>query len=194
MTDVEIGRLIYLTILGGALLSYLVLSHRRSLGTLARGAVLWGLIFVGVIAAYGLWDGVRDQVAGPSQTVAIDTGRVEVPRSADGHYYLRLEVNGAPVRFVVDTGATDIVLSRADAARVGIDLDALNFTGVARTANGTVRTARVRLDEVSLDGITDRNVTAWVNEGELDISLLGMSYLSRFDRIEIERNRLVLVR
>ena len=160
----------------------------------ARAAVLWGLIFVGVIAAYGLWDGVRDQVARPSQTVAIQAGRIEVPRAADGHYYLRLEVNGAPVRFVVDTGATDIVLSRADAARAGLDLDALRFTWIARTANGTVRTARVRLDEVSLDGIRDRGVTAWVNEGEMDVSLLGMSYLSRFDRIEIERNRLVLLR
>ena len=194
MTDVEIGRLIYLVLLGSALVTYMLLANRRSLGTLARAAVLWGLIFVGVVAAYGLWDGVRDQVMMPNQTVSIEGGRIEVPRSQDGHYYLRLDVNGTPVRFVVDTGATDIVLSRADAGRIGLDMDELRFTGVARTANGTVRTARVRLDDVSLDGIRDRGLTAWVNEGELDISLLGMSYLSRFDRIEIERNRLVLVR
>ena len=102
---------------------------------------------------------------------------MEVPRAFDGHYYLTLDLNGVPVDFVVDTGATDMVLTRADAARIGLDPDALAYTGVAGTANGQVRTARVRLDEVSLGGILDRNLPASVNEGVMDTSLLGMSYL-----------------
>lgn len=195
MTDYEIGRLIYLLLLGSVLAAYLVLANRSALGSMARAAVLWGLIFIGVVAAYGLWDGVREELRLPSQTVAsVTPGRIEVPRAPDGHYYLEVEVQGTPVRFMVDTGATDVVLSQADARRIGIDPDTLRFTGVARTANGTVRTARVRLAEVALGDIRDRDVRAWVNEGQLDISLLGMSYLDRFARIEIERGRLVLVR
>ena len=66
---------------------------------------------------------------------------MEVPRSADGHYYLTMEVNGAPIRFVVDTGATELVLSRADAERAGIDTGGLIYSGRAFTANGMVETA-----------------------------------------------------
>jgi len=193
MSEHDIGRLIYLGLLGSVLVVYLILANRNALGVMARGAVLWGLIFIGVVAAYGLWDGVRDDVM-PQQVLSVDEGRIEVPRSPDGHYYLTLDLNGTDVRFIVDTGATDMVLTQADAARVGIDPDSLRYTGIARTANGTVRTARVRLDEVRLGSILDRGVSAWVNEGALDTSLLGMAYLQRYDRIEIERNRLILTR
>jgi aspartyl protease family protein len=193
MTADDFGRLGYLALLGGVLLLYMLIANRDRLGQVLRHAMLWGLIFLGAIAAFGLWGDVRHQVA-PSQSVSISEGRVEVPRSGDGHYYLTLEIDGQRVRMVVDTGATDMVLSRADAQRVGLDTETLTFTGRAQTANGMVRTARVTLDEVSVGGIIDRNVTAWVNEGDMAISLLGMSYLQRFARIEIERDRLVLTR
>ena len=98
------------------------------------------------------------------------------------------------VDFVVDTGATDIVLTRADAARVGIDPATLRYDGRASTANGIVRSARVRLDSFRLGGVLDRDVTAVVNEGEMETSLLGMRYLQRFERLEIADNRLVLER
>ncbi len=193
MDEHTLQRLMHLVLLGAAILGYLLVANRDRLGTLLRQGMLWGLIFVGVIAAAGLWEDIR-QAARPRQAVIAAEGRIEVPRAPDGHYYLTLEIGGVPVRFVVDTGATDIVLSRADARRVGIDLDRLAFTGTARTANGLVRTARVRLDEVALGPFRDRRVAAWVNEGELDTSLLGMAYLQRFERIEIARDRLILTR
>ena len=136
---------------------------------------------------------MRDDVI-PRQSVSVGEGAIAVPRSRDGHYYLTLNLNGTDVRFIVDTGATDVVLTQADAARIGIDPDSLRFTGIARTANGTVRTAPVRLDVVRLEGFTDRGIGAFVNEGALDTSLLGMGYLERFDRIEIQRDRLILTR
>jgi aspartyl protease family protein len=95
---------------------------------------------------------------------------------------------------VVDTGATEMVLSQDDALRVGIDPDRLIYSGVAATANGTVRTARVRLNEVALGPITDRNVAVYVNEGPMQGSLLGMGYLQRYDRLEIADGRLILER
>ncbi|MFK7875296.1 MAG: TIGR02281 family clan AA aspartic protease [Paracoccaceae bacterium] len=156
-------------------------------------AAIWGLIFVGAIAAVGVWDDIRDDVM-PRQTAFVSQGRIEVPRHFDGHYYVTLDVNGAPVQFVVDTGATDIVLTKEDAARAGIDVANLQFFGRANTANGTVRTAGIRLDQVSIDGIVDRNLSASVNGGEMFGSLLGMTYLQRWDKIEISNGTLVLTR
>jgi aspartyl protease family protein len=117
-----------------------------------------------------------------------------VPRSPDGHYYLTLDVNDMPVRFVLDTGATSIVLTQADARRAGIDPGALAYTGRASTANGTVRTAAVRLETIALGPVVDRQVPAVVNEGEMQQSLLGMSYLQRWGSIEIAGGALTLTR
>ena len=103
-------------------------------------------------------------------------------------------MNGTPVRFVIDTGASDMVLSNADARAVGLDTDRLAYLGRAQTANGTVPIARVTLDSVALGDVTDRNVGASVNGGEMFGSLLGMSYLERFGRIEIANGRLILER
>ncbi|MEM1346891.1 MAG: TIGR02281 family clan AA aspartic protease, partial [Pseudomonadota bacterium] len=107
---------------------------------------------------------------------------------------LDVEMNGMPVTFVIDTGATAIVLTEQDAKRLGIDTDSLMYTGVAGTANGEVRTAPVRIESVVLGQMMDRNVPAVVNSGEMDTSLLGMSYLQKFSRIEIAGDRLVLER
>ncbi|PVA12030.1 TIGR02281 family clan AA aspartic protease [Pelagivirga sediminicola] len=193
MADFDTANLIYLVVLGCAVMMWFFAANRNSMGRTLQQAAVWGLIFIGVIAAVGLWDDIRRTVA-PMQSVSSSDGRIELPRAADGHYYLQASVNGAPVRFVVDTGASDIVLSRADAIAVGLHPDGLNFTGFANTANGVVRTAPVRLDSFDVDGLRDSGLRAVVNEGELDDSLLGMRYLQRFSTMQIADGKLVLER
>lgn len=193
MDSYDTGRLIYLVLLGCVVAGYFFVAHRESLGQMARQAMLWLLIFLGVIAGFGLWGDIRDDVM-PRQTVFSEDARIEVHRAFDGHYYLTLEVNDVGVPFVVDTGATDIVLTREDARRVGIDPDALTYTGVAGTANGTVRTARTTVERLALGPIVDRDVAVWVNQGEMDRSLLGMAYLQRFRNLQISDGTLVLER
>lgn len=193
MTGDDTGRLIYLILLGCVVGSYFFVSGRKNLGETARAASLWVFIFLGVIVAYGLWNDVKDTVL-PQQSVSAAQGVIEAPRRSDGHFYLTLHVGEVPVEFVVDTGATDVVLSLQDAGRVGISQDELIFSGQASTANGIVRTARVRLEDVRVGEIDEGTVRASVNEGELDTSLLGMSYLQRFGRIEIKGDRLLLER
>ncbi len=193
MSGDDIARLTYLILLGVAVGGWFMAESRGRLGPNLRMAMVWGFIFLGLVAGYGLWSDVRDDLV-PRQSVVGEDSQIIVPRSFDGHYYLTVEANGTPIQFVVDTGATDIVLTQADARRIGIDLNSLSYTGLARTANGTVNTARVRLDQMALGPIQDRNVPAVVNQGEMDGSLLGMSYLSRFGKIEIEDDRLVLTR
>lgn len=193
MTSFEIGHLAYLAILGAMVVIWYLASHRLSLGRTLRHAAGWVLIFLVVVAAAGVWDDIRTG-ARPAQSVFADQGRIEVPRARDGHYYLTLTVNGTPVDFVVDTGATDIVLSHDDAERIGLPLDRLAYVGRAMTANGEVRTAPVRLQEMALGPVADRNVPAWVNEGDMQTSLLGMTYLQRWERIEISGGALTLER
>ncbi|PTX55699.1 aspartyl protease family protein [Litoreibacter ponti] len=193
MTDDDYGRLIYLVLLGAVVGGYFLVSQRDRIGEALRGAMLWGIIFVGVIIGYGLWNDLSQTVM-PRQTVLTEQGRIELPRQSDGHYYMTLNVGETPVNFIVDTGASNVVLSKQDAARVGISEDELFFTGRASTANGMVRTARVTLDDVTLGGIDEGSVRAYVNDGELETSLLGMDYLERFERIEINRGTLILER
>ena len=193
MSDFDYARLFYLVLLGGAVLLWFFAQNRASLGKLTQQALVWGLIFVGVIAAVGLWGDIRQTVR-PTQTVFAQDSRIELPRAPDGHYYLTAQVNGAPVQFVVDTGATQIVLTQDDARRAGINLDDLAYFGRAYTANGPVRTAPVRLDRIEIGPMTDTDLRAVVNEGDMQQSLLGMDYLQRFSSVEITGGTLVLTR
>ncbi len=193
MDEFDTANLIYLALLGGAILLWFVVQNRESLGKVTQQALIWGLIFIGAIAAVGLWEDIRNNVT-PRQAVLSGGDRIELPRSQDGHYYLTADVNGTPVTFVVDTGATNIVLSLDDAAAIGLDLDALEYYGRALTANGEVRTAPVTLDDVTVGSLRFEQIQALVNEGELDTSLLGMDYLQRFSSVEISGGTLVLRR
>ncbi len=193
MSSWDMGSLIYLVLLGAVLVFWLIVHHRQSLGRTLQQAAGWVLIFLAVIAVVGLWEDIR-RTALPGRAAVATEGRIEVPRAPDGHFYLTLLVNDAPVEFMIDTGASAVVLRAEDARRAGIDTADLAYTGRANTANGTVRTAPVRLDRIALGPVSDRNLRAWVNQGEMDQSLLGMSYLERWGRIEISGRNLVLER
>jgi aspartyl protease family protein len=102
-------------------------------------------------------------------------------------------VNGYSISFVIDTGATDVVLTARDASRLGIYPPPNAFTFRNNTANGTVYGARVRLDAVAIGNVEVRDIVAVVlPEQALGDSLLGMSFLSRLSRFEYSDGRLVL--
>jgi aspartyl protease family protein len=193
LTGEQIGSLVYLLLLAAVIGGWFFVSQRGNLGKLVQYAAIWSFIFLGAIVAVGLWTDIRQTVV-PRQSVMMDGARVEVPRHSDGHYYLTMEVNGTPIRFVVDTGATELVLSREDAERAGLETDALIYSGQAFTANGMVQTAPVLLETVALGKALDLGVPAVVNGAEMQDSLLGMSYLQHFDRIEISDGTLLLER
>jgi aspartyl protease family protein len=186
-------RLVYLSVLGTAVVFWFLAQNRQSLNKTLQQVMAWVFIFVGVVAVVGLWEDIRTTVA-PAPQMTVTGESIEVPRSADGHYYLPVQVNGEPITFLVDTGASQIVLSDKDARRAGIDPNQLNYFGRALTANGEVRTAPVRLDTLTVGPITDQNVSAWINEGELHQSLLGMDYLHRFSNIQFTDGRMILSR
>lgn len=184
------AQLAYLILLLLAVGGWMLVEFRGRLGQGLRTAAAWGLIFVGVMAGYGLWSDIRSPMR---QQAVVSGNSVEIPQAPDGHYYLTLRVNGQPVEFMVDTGATNVVLAEADARRLGIDPASLAYIGEARTANGVVRTARLRLPEVTLGPWTDRQVPAWVSAGRMDMSLLGMDYLRNY-HVVISGDRMALSR
>ena len=115
-----------------------------------------------------------------------------VARSADGHYWAEADVNGARVRFLVDTGASAVALTLADAKRLGIATDKLSYSYRVMTAAGEARAAQVTLGKVSVAGTQLRDVEALVIDKGLDSSLLGMTYLGRLASFEATRTSLIL--
>jgi aspartyl protease family protein len=106
-----------------------------------------------------------------------------------GHVVLTAAVNGAPVRFLVDTGASTVALSAADARAVGINPGALVFDRTTTTANGLVRVAPIILREIRIEQLSVENVPAVV-DANLSGSLLGMSFLSRLKSFEMREGAL----
>jgi aspartyl protease family protein len=122
------------------------------------------------------------QPAPPTDTV--------LEREASGHFFAIAEVNGEPVRFLVDTGATTVALSMADAERIGLSVDPTQFQVAARGASGDVRGQEVTLDRVELDGKRAHTLRAIVMEGA-EMSLLGQNFL-RDLAVEIKGDRMTL--
>lgn len=123
-----------------------------------------------------------------------DGGDLEyvVEAGPGGHYLIEAVVNGAPTTFLVDTGASDIVLTMEDAERMGLHPRTLRFTQRFATANGEVRGAPVVLREIRIGQFRLFDVPASVNEAPLRVSLLGMSFLEELNGYQVENGRLIL--
>ena len=112
-------------------------------------------------------------------------------RDSGGHFFANARINGQPIQAVVDTGATTVALTVADAQRAGIAVDPSRFDVVGTGASGAVRGHEISLTSVSVDGKEVRSIRGVVLEG-LDVSLLGQSYLSRIGGVEMRGDEMVL--
>jgi aspartyl protease family protein len=120
----------------------------------------------------------------------LDRG-IELTRDENGYFFADVEINGAPVHMLVDTGATVIALSRNDAQMAGIATPIGMNDVVGQGADGEVKGIAVRLDKVSLGDKTAQGVPAIVlNSGGQ--SLLGQSFLSKFASVKIEGDKMIL--
>ncbi|MCC4295414.1 retropepsin-like aspartic protease family protein [Brevundimonas aurantiaca] len=108
----------------------------------------------------------------------------QVVKGPDGHYWAQATIEGRAVRVLIDTGASVVALTRADARRLGVDPAPDAYTGRVQTASGLARTAPVELAAVSVAGARVERVQALVVEEGLAYSLLGMSYLGRLSAFE----------
>ncbi len=161
-------------------------------------ALLWvvvGLVLViGYTYRFELSDVANRVLAELIPGHVISHGRtVEVARTSGGDFDMTAQINGARVNMVLDTGASSVVLTPDDAKAAGLPLDLLNYTVSIDTANGRARAAPVTLDRIAVGGLEERSVDALVVQpGELQTSLLGMSFLNRLQSWQVNGDRLIL--
>ncbi len=164
--------------------------------------VRYGAIWVAIAAGLALGFAYRDEIMGIPQRVAIafGTGRpvatgaheLVISQDAEGGYQVVGQVNGQPVRFVVDTGATETVLAPQDARRLGVDVSGLRFNRQSETANGLGLGATYVAGTLDVGPIRLNNFTMEINRAPMSSSLLGLSFLNRLDSFEIRGRKLYL--
>jgi len=164
----------------------------------ARTALIWigvaGLLLLGYAYRDLLTDAalrLRGQLV-PGYPVASGAGELTVSEDNSGGYQVLGRVNGVTVRFLIDTGASDIVLTGADARAAGIDLSALDFSRPFATANGIAHGATATVHELRVGGIVLNNVRVSVQREGLSTSLLGLSFLRQLKSFGFGDHRMVL--
>jgi len=199
----ETAQIVYLGVFG--LLVASVVTHRGiRLGHMVRSALIWVIVFLILMIGYNIRYELQDigakMTAGliPASPLSAfdEEGRstVTVRRMENGHFAADAEVNGTVVHFMMDTGASRIVLTARDARRIGIDMAKLHYNYPVSTANGSTYYARIALDSIKLGTIRRESLYAYVaREGELDISLLGMDFLNRLSGYNVRGDRLILL-
>ena len=182
-------RLIFLSIILIVLLSSYLIAMRNNLTKLFKSAAVWVVIFSCFIAGYGVWQDLSEEQAVSYPNNESD---IIINKKQDGHFYAMVLVNYVEIEFLIDTGATHIVLSKQDAMKLDYDLSNLIFWGKSNTANGIVKTAPIRLQSIKLGQFSDSNVLAYINQGAMKQSLLGMSFLNNFSSVEFRNETLTL--
>lgn len=178
----------------------LLLGAARSQGVrkLLTGIFAWLLIVFVIIIGYAFRSeldyGYQRVMAVliPFSSWTNETGELVIARAPDGHFYLDAIINGAKIKFLIDTGASDIALTKNDAAKLGIDIARLKFTRKYSTANGISYAAPITLQTVTIGNKTFRNIKGHVGQGDLDISLFGMSAIESFKGFKLDRDMLIL--
>lgn len=156
--------------------------------------LIWLTIAFALILAYSYrqdFSSVKDRVLGeltPGRT-HVEGGYIVVSKSEDGHYYIYAMINGQRIRFLVDTGASEVMLTLKDAksAHVLPAGDVKLFS----TANGIVRAHGGRAD-ISIEPLSVDNFKLYVSDAEVSTSLLGMSFLSKFHEVKFDNDKLYL--
>jgi aspartyl protease family protein len=121
-------------------------------------------------------------------------GTTVIMRGMQGHFFVDGDIAGNPVRFIVDTGASAVALSREDARRVGIDPASLTYDRTANTASGTTRYAPVTFPSLRVGDIQLLGVQGFVIDVDETMPLLGQSFLGRIDKVAIESDRMTLTK
>jgi aspartyl protease family protein len=202
MNNDDFGRLIYLLPIA-LVLSAGIWASRHTVSETLRNLLIWLVIIMALATAYlyrrDAMDVGNRLMAGllPGRAFVVTTSEggqeIILHKLLNGHFEADVRINGQNISMLVDTGASMVALSREDAERVGLIPDNLTYSMTVMTANGRTRAAPVELGEVAIGPIARRNVAATVaEEGKLDQSLLGMSFLETLGSMQMQTDELRL--
>ena len=176
-------------LVGGSLIS-----RREKFAKLATMALAWVAIFGAGFILFTF----RDDLGYVSQRLmaevtgepVVEGAEVRIPMAIDGHFWVEGSINGTPVKFLVDSGATMTTIGRQTAQAAGIAVSPTR-NQVVRTGNGMLRVSTGRADSLSVGPIERSGVGLHIAENE-DLNVLGMNYLSTLERWGVEGRWLIL--
>jgi aspartyl protease family protein len=198
----DFGRIIYLLPIA-LVLSAGIWASRRTVSETIRNLLIWLVIILALATVYLYRNDAMDVgnrllaglIPGRAFVVTTSEGGQEIilHKLLNGHFEADVTVNGQKIEMLVDTGASMVALSQEDAKRVGLIPENLTYSMTVMTANGRARAAPVELGNVSIGPISRRDVAATVaEEGKLDQSLLGMSFLETLGSMQMQTDELRL--
>ncbi len=174
-----------------------VIARRSALGGILRiaSSLALGLILLTVVLQLSRFDPRFDvavpQIGLPEQMV--EGGETRIPLSADGHFWVRAEVNGVPGNFMIDTGATLTAISAPLAERAGLEPRRGGIPIMLGTANGTVQAHVATVDSLTFGNVSASGTDAAIAESFGDFNVIGMNVLARLGSWRVEDNTLILV-
>ncbi len=177
--------------------SGLVAARRFDLTQTVRHALVWLALFAVAILGYSYRGEIADTALRlrseliPAYAVTTSPRTATISRSDNG-FYVNGSVDGMPLRFLIDTGSSDIVLSPSDAQRLGLDLSAIKFSAANETANGVGHSAPFTARTLTVDPFVMKDVPMQINQQPMTASLLGMPFLQRLTGYEVRGGRLIL--
>lgn len=193
----EISNVIYLVILTVLLL--MGFSNSKISGhKIIQYVAMWSVIGLIALIFYSYrheFNDVKNRISAelfPSKAIVKNHEQLVISISQDNHYYLTIKINNQFIKFMIDTGASDVVIDKNLATKLGINTENLYYDKIFQTANGQVRGASIYFNEIDVSGVKFHNVIASITSSDLAVPLLGMSFLKRFYKYEFYRDKLVL--
>lgn len=173
-------------------------ARRLPLGQVAKMALAWVAIFAALFAIFSfrfefiqIWERMKADISGVSgQSVMGET--IQVRRQDDGHYWLLVDVNNNPVRFMIDSGATTTAVNANTAKETGIKIEANGYPIILSTANGRVTAQRGSVDSLKIGSHELQQHQVVVSESFGDVNVLGMNFLDSMKRWKVEANVMTL--
>jgi aspartyl protease family protein len=172
-----------------------LMSRREPAFKLVKFALAWVVIFGAGFILFTFRDNfgwVAQRLKAEALGTPVEQGKeTRIPMAIDGHFWVEGKVNGRPIKFLVDSGATMTTIDRSEAVAAGVQISPQRDQYV-RTGNGMIRVSSARADELQVGGITRRDVGLQIAEND-DLNVLGMNFLSSLSRWSVEGRWLVLV-
>ena len=189
ITQNDMGTIVQLLLVGSMLSGSVLLLFRQNLGKGFHYAVIWLTLGFACVVFYS---GKNVILASLLPGHATQGETITIRAATDGHFHLVAEVNGKPIRFMIDTGASTLFIPLRTAQRLGVSLEDLAYTQSFQTANGQTYGAPTTLSTVQIGDHIFTNVPAYISQGQSLTPLMGIRFLDRAKSLEIRGDELII--